>query len=210
MGCGASQTKSDVGQVDQNKIDQAVLELKVCRDRVKKYQSQMERTQALELEKARQLAQAKKLDMARIVLRQKKMREKYISNAQTHLERIETMITNIETKQMEMDVIRNLQQTNDILKQMNDLMPVEEVEQLMDDNAEHAERIREVGNLLAQSMSPEDDQAAEEEYERLCEALLDDEEPAKPPAKAPAKAPAKEESEGYYDESEGEKVAMPA
>ena len=52
------------------------------------------------MEKARELVKAKQVEKAKFVLRQKKMREKYISNAQAELEKVERMIDSIETKQM--------------------------------------------------------------------------------------------------------------
>ena len=211
MGCGGSSAdvaekkKSKFGEVDQNKVDQAILDLKVTRDRLKKYQNKQEHTQELETQKARELCKAKQFDKAKLVLRQKKLREKYIANAQAELENVERMIDSIETKQMEMQVIKNLEKTNDILKQMNELMPVEEVERLMDENEENAARLNEVSDLLARNMSQVDEQECEDEYERMLAEMDGGAEPAK--GKAPVAQP---ESGEYYSDSEDEKVAMPA
>ena len=212
MGCEGSSAdvadkkKSRFGEVDQNKVDQAILDLKVTRDRLKKYQNKQERTQQLEMEKARELVKAKQVEKAKFVLRQKKMREKYIANAQAELENVERMIDSIETKQMEMEVIKNLEKTNNILKQMNELMPVEEVERLMDENEENAARLNEVSDILARNMSQVDQQECEDEYERMLAEL----EGNAQPGKSAKVAVAQPESGEYYSDSEDEKVAMPA
>lgn len=169
MGCGAAKPKkvAMAEGLDQDKIDKAILNLKVTRDRLTKYQNRQEYTRDLEMQKARELLQANKVDKARLVLKQRKIRETYINNAQKELENIESMINTIETKQMEMEVIRNLDNTNNILKQMNELMPVEEVERIMDENEEQADRLKEINDILSRNMSHADNESAEEAYEAL-------------------------------------------
>ena len=51
-------------------------------------------------------------------------------------------------------------------------MPIEEVEKLMDENEEQADRIEEVSNLLAEGMSQADIQYADEEYEAMLDELV--------------------------------------
>lgn len=173
MGCNSSKInnshkeKNKNNQIDQDKIDQAILDLKVTRDQLRQYQKQQERCQQVELEKARELVKSGQKERARIVLKQKKAREIYISNAEHMIEGIESQINNVQTKQMEINMIENIKETNQILKHMNDLMPIEEVERIMDENQEQTDRLNEINDLLAQDTNPELNQAADEDLDRL-------------------------------------------
>lgn len=206
MGCGVSSPENREA-VNQSNIDKCMLDLKVSRDRLKKYQQQQERTSEIELEKAKELLRKKSPERAKLVLRQRKVRATYILNAQKMIDNIEQQINNIETKQIEMSVVNNLKETNNLLKVMNDLMPVEEVEALMDENEEQADRLNEISDLLAQNMSTADAQFCDEEYERMLEELDGGAAPAEAeeaPAEAEAEAAPAEEEEA----AEPERVAM--
>lgn len=175
MGCGKSKVKADdpLDQIDQDEIDQAILDLKVTRDQLHIYQKQQERCQEVELAKAKELARKGQKERAKIVLRQKKAREYYIMNAEKNIENIENLINNITTKQLEMSFIRNLKQTNALMKKMNDLMPIEEVERIMDENQEQQERLDEINSLLSQDMNgnPEMRQFVDDDLDRMYEEL---------------------------------------
>lgn len=204
MGCNSSKakkqkTKND-DQIDQDKIDQAILDLKVTRDKLKQYQKQQERCQEVELEKARELVKKGQKDRARIVLKQKKAREIYINNAEHMIEGIESQINTVQTKQMEINMIDGIKQTNEILKHMNDLMPIEEVERIMDENQEQNDRLNEISSLLAQDQNPEIDAAADEDLDKLL-AELDTGEQESGDASEEGPAPAK---------AKPQKQAMPA
>lgn len=135
--------------INQDTIDQAILDLKVTRDKLKKYQEQQERCQDIDLQKARQLVLKGNKDRAKIVLKQKKAREIYINNAENMIQGIENQINNIQTKQIEIDVVNNIKLANGILKKMNDLMTIDEVEKIIDENHEQNDRLNEIQDLLA-------------------------------------------------------------
>ncbi|KAH0795618.1 charged multivesicular body protein 6-A [Histomonas meleagridis] len=175
MGCGSARVANKEA-VDQAKIDQCVLDLKVARDRLKKYQNQQERTSELELQKAKELIAKKSIERAKLVLRQRKQRETLIMNAEKMLANVENQINNVETKQIQMDVMNNIKETNAILKQMNDLMPIEEVEAIMDENEEQTERLNEITGLLTQNMSKVDEDECEAEYEKMYREMMGGEE----------------------------------
>lgn len=215
MGCNASDNAEPETskaknkpnfQVDQDKIDQAVLDHKVVRDQLKIYQKQQERCQEIELEKARELAKKGQKDRAKMVLRQKKAREYYINNAEKMIQNVEVQINNVQTKQMEMAVLDNIKSATDILKHMNDLMPIEEVERIMDENQEQNDRLNEINDLLAQDMNPEMKQFVDEDLDRMYEELETGEpEPGKAVASADASG-----NDYQYSAEEPQKMAMPA
>ena len=157
--------------VDQNKIDQAILDLKVTRDNLRIFQKQQERCQETELEKARELAKKGQKERAKMVLRQKKAREYYINNEEKMIAGIEAQINNVETKQIEINMMNNLKQTNDILKHLNDLMPIDEVERIMDENQEQQDRLNEINDTLSQSMDPQMKQFVDEDLDKMYEEL---------------------------------------
>lgn len=134
--------------INQDTIDQAILDLKITRDKLKKFQKQQERCQDMDLQKARELVRKGNKDRAKIVLKQKKAREIYINNAENMIQGIESQINNIQTKQIEINFIDNIKLANGILKKMNDLMTIDEVERIMDENNEQNDRLNEIQDLL--------------------------------------------------------------
>jgi hypothetical protein len=153
--------------VTQAEIDQHIHELKVLRDRFTRYRRQQESLRETELNRARQCAREGKQDRARLLLRQKKLREKYIEQAEKLIENLETEINQITTAQMNVDYIRGMDATNQILKKMNELMPVEQVEAILDENRDQSERINEISRLVQEDLDPEAQQAAQDDYDQM-------------------------------------------
>ncbi|KAK8871592.1 Charged multivesicular body protein 6 [Tritrichomonas musculus] len=149
----ANQDPNDDNKIDQDKIDQVVLDLKVARDQLIIYQKQQEGHQEVELQRAKEFARKGQKERAKIVLRQKKAREYYINNAQKNIANIETLLNQVTSKQIEIEVFNAMKDTNEILKKMNSLMPIAEVERIMDENQEQQKRLDEINSLLAQDMS---------------------------------------------------------
>ena len=131
-----------------------------------------------------------------------------VEKAEKMLNNVQQQIDSMEQAKMSMEVMNQLKSTNDVLKQMNEMMPVEEVERLMDENEEHAERLREVQDALARDMSPQEIEVADEEYEALL-AEINMGEPAKQPQ--PEEPQPEQEDEPEEEEAEQpERVAVPA
>jgi charged multivesicular body protein 6 len=160
---GASNAKA----IDQAKIDQTILDLKVQRDHLKRYEAQQEHLQEQEHAQARALAKAGKREKAALVLKQKKLRQVYIDRARGQLQNIQQMIDAIESQQQELEIVESMRSANDVMKHLESLMPIEEIERLRDDLAEHHERVNEIQDLLAQDLTAQDNQAVEDEYEQM-------------------------------------------
>ena len=189
--------------VNEDDYDRAMLDLKVARDKVRKYQNMLDNESEVLRAKARELAKAGRLESAKTVLRAKKRKEIMVEKAEKMLNNVQQQIDSMEQAKMSMEVMNQLKSTNDVLKQMNEMMPVEEVERLMDENEEHAERLREVQDALARDMSPQEIEVADEEYEALL-AEINMGEPAKQPQPEQEDEPEEEEAE------QPERVAVPA
>ena len=164
MGCWASAEKS---QKDDLEYDQAILQLKVSRDRVKKYQQRLESDNEKQLQLAVKLAKEGKKDRAKLVIKAKKAREAMILKADGMLTTLQEQLNNLENAKITKDFADSLQTTNNVLKEMNEKLTVEMVEELMDENQEQADKINEISELLGQNMNPQDEADAEEEYERM-------------------------------------------
>jgi len=175
MGCFSSTPKA-TEQNKEEEYDKAVLGLKVARDRVKKYQTRLEADAAKQTELAKQLIREKKMEKAKLVIRAKKLREDLVSKADGQLQNIQTQLDNLEQAKLNRELYDNLEKTNGILKMMNEQLTVEQVEALMDENAEQGEQINEITALLTQSMTPADMEVADEEYEELYNQLHPQEE----------------------------------
>ena len=194
--------------VNEDDYDRAMLDLKVARDKVRKYQNMLDNESEVLRAKARELAKAGRLESAKTVLRAKKRKEIMVEKAEKMLNNVQQQIDSMEQAKMSMEVMNQLKSTNDVLKQMNEMMPVEEVERLMDENEEHAERLREVQDALARDMSPQEIEVADEEYEALL-AEINMGEPAKQPQ--PEEPQPEQEDEPEEEEAEQpERVAVPA
>ena len=168
MGAIFSKTKKkEPENQEELSYDKAVLDLKVSRDRLKKYKQRIEQDNQKSLDLAKKLAKEGKLDRAKLVIRSMKQREAMITKVEGMQDQIQTQLDNLEQASMTRMVYDSLQSTNSILKQMTEEISVEKVEALMDENAEQNEKLEEVASLLAQNMSPEVEESAEEEYERM-------------------------------------------
>lgn len=103
MGALFGKSKKNVSRVTEQ--DKAVLQLKQQRDKLKQYQKRIE----LNLEKdrllARRLLADGKKDRAKLLLRKKLYQEKLLSNTDSQLENLETLVHDIEFAQIEIQVI---------------------------------------------------------------------------------------------------------
>lgn len=156
----------------EEQYDNAVLNAKVTRDRLKKYQARLSQEADQMVQTAKELIKNNKTERAKMVIRQKRQKESLISKTDAMLNNIQAQLDSMEQKKIEMSVVESLKETNAILDQFNKLMPIEEVEKLMDENEEQADRIEEVSNLLAEGMSQADIQYADEEYEAMLDELV--------------------------------------
>ena len=99
-----------------NQEERALLDCKLCRDKIKKYIKSLERNAVLKKQRAKEALKNKNKDRAKLNLRQAKMYEAQIKTADGQLEMIETQISQIETAQSQRDAMSVLKQGNEVLK----------------------------------------------------------------------------------------------
>lgn len=160
-------------KLEINEVDRAVLSLK---SQVRKLEQQRTRIQAAidrEHQLARELVAAGRKDRALLALKKRKLQETQAASLDGLLLNVEQMLANIETTQSQQRIFGALKQANSAVKEMQQAVPLEDVEQLMQDNADAKAYEDSLRQMLGESLNPEDAEAAEEELADLEAQLLD-------------------------------------
>ncbi|KAK3870975.1 hypothetical protein Pcinc_023848 [Petrolisthes cinctipes] len=167
--------------------DKAVLQLKTTRDKIRQYQKRSEATLEKDRQLAKQLLHNGRKERALLLLRKKRFIEEQLKKTDGTLENIEKMIQDIEFAQIEMKVVDSLKIGNEALKQVNQMLNIEDVERILDETQEAAEKQQEISDLLSGGALTEDDESAvEEELDALIAAAVEKQLPEAPtPAQNP-------------------------
>ncbi|CAL8274132.1 unnamed protein product [Lota lota] len=147
--------------------DRAILQLKQQRDKLKQYQKRI----TLQLEKERLLAKQLLTDgrkeKALVLLKKKRYQDQLLEKTENQISNLERMVQDIEFIQIELKVIEGLKVGNDCLKSMHEVMSIEDVERIMDETQEAIEYQRQIDEILAGSLTQEDEDAVLAELEAL-------------------------------------------
>jgi charged multivesicular body protein 6 len=160
MGGGGSKSKSSTkgGNKRVTKHDQAVLDLKVQRDKLKQYQKRCEAVMTRETEIAKTLLAQGKKAQALIALKKKKLQEVHLARSQAQLDNVSTLIDSVEFAQIEVKVFDALKAGNVALGQLHDAIGgVDAVEELLLDTEDAIARQNEIDEALGQSLAAETD-----------------------------------------------------
>ncbi|CAG03061.1 unnamed protein product, partial [Tetraodon nigroviridis] len=147
--------------------DKAILQLKQQRDKVRQYQKRI----SLQLEKERLLAKRLladgKKEKALLLLKKKRYQEQLLDKTENQISNLETMVQDLEFAQIEKKVVDGLKIGNQCLKKMHEVLSIEEVERIMDETQDAIEYQRQIDEMLAGSLSPEDEDAVLAELEAI-------------------------------------------
>ena len=148
MGGGQSKQKQKkpAGQVTQ--IDRAVLDLKVSRDRLTRYKKKLSLDSDKLLIKAKSLKAKNGTKAALSLLKLRKMKEKEVDNIDSQLITIQTMVSNIQTKEQEAEALTALRSGKNALEKLHKENTIEDVLQLMEEVEEQNEMEREINDVL--------------------------------------------------------------
>ncbi|EFN56132.1 hypothetical protein CHLNCDRAFT_144767 [Chlorella variabilis] len=180
-------------KLEINDVDRAVLTLK---SQVRKLEQQRTRIQAAidrEQQMARELVAAGRKDRALLALKKRKLQEGQAAKLDGLLLNVEEALGNIETTQSQQRIFGALKEANTAVKQMQQALPLEDVEQLMQDSADAKAYEDSLRQLLGESLNPAEEEAAAAELQQLEAQLLDEqgmEMPKAPTAVARAEAAA--------------------
>ena len=134
--------------VTLNETETAILQCKTCRDKIKQYIKKLEKRQKDCREKAKQLLLSKERDRAKIYLRQSKLHQEQIKISDGQLEMVENQIKQIESAQNLQECQAVLKQGNEVLKNLQNTIKIEEWEKIKDDMDELKVKDQEISNYL--------------------------------------------------------------
>jgi len=153
--------------------DRAILDLKLQRDKLKQYQKKIQ----FILEREHQIAKSHLIagdkDRALIALRRRKYQQSLLLRTDDQLAALEQLVSTIEFSLVEVSVLHGLKQGNEVLKEIHREMSLESVERLMEETHEAREYQREIGNLLANQLTLEEEDSVQAELLELQAASLE-------------------------------------
>ncbi|CAG9530348.1 unnamed protein product [Cercopithifilaria johnstoni] len=150
-----------------SKQDQAILQLKGQRDKMKQYIKKSEKQMEREKELARQLIKANKKDRALLILKRKRYQESVSEKMLHQLDKIERMVNDLEFAVIEQKVVEQLKNGNEVLKRMNQMISVDDIERIMDETKEAAEFQEEISTMLCGKLGEDDLEEVEKEFAQL-------------------------------------------
>uniref|UniRef100_A0AAF5DH71 Charged multivesicular body protein 6 n=1 Tax=Strongyloides stercoralis TaxID=6248 RepID=A0AAF5DH71_STRER len=154
--------------------DQAILDLKIQRDKMKTYIKKSEKTIAHDKELARELLNKGMKDRALLMLKKKKYLERMIEKTEMQLDTIQRMVNDIEFATIQSEVVNKLRAGNEALKMMNQMFNLDEIDKIMEETKEGAQFQEEISNMLSGAFNEQDEEDLEAELERLTEQQMDE------------------------------------
>ena len=156
------------GQITE--IDRAILDLKNTRDRLTKYNVQLELSIEKLLDRARAAKDQGRTQTALGLLRLKKYKQTQVEQVQTQLLNVHQLIETIDSQQRNTQIVASLKAGKEALAQLHKETTVEDVLQLMDEIQEqHAveQEITDVINGAVPTLTADQEEAVEAELEAL-------------------------------------------
>ncbi|RNA43838.1 charged multivesicular body 6 [Brachionus plicatilis] len=147
--------------------DKAILQLKQMRDKLKQYRNKIETKLVNEREIAKELVKSGKLDKAKLLLKKKRFYENNIAKTDQSLDNLDQMITNLEYTQIEHKVVECLKVGNESLKNLHEMLTIDQIEDIMDDTKEAIEHQRQIDELLGNQLNEESLDEINQELEEI-------------------------------------------
>ena len=149
--CFSNQGERKVRQkktIQLNETENAILECKKCRDNINQYIKRLSQKQTKSREKAKELVRSNQKDRAKIYLRMAKLHGEQIKVSEGQLEMVQNQISQIESSQNLQEIMNCLKQGNDVLKNMQNSIKIEEWEKVKDDLDELKEKDKEISDYF--------------------------------------------------------------
>ncbi|KAJ3126156.1 Vacuolar protein sorting-associated protein 20 [Physocladia obscura] len=147
--------------------DRAILDLKVQRDKLRRYQKKLAAVVVQETAVAKHhLANGDK-KRALIALKMKKHQESLIEQTDMQLLTLEQMTETIEFALIEQDILEGLKKGNAVLNDIHKEMNLDDVQKLMEDTADAIEYQNEIDEMLSGKLNESDLQDIEDELDAL-------------------------------------------
>ena len=128
--------------------EKAIVDCKLCRDKINAYIRRLEVREKKSREKAKELLKDKQRDRAKFYLRQAKLHSAQMKTYYGQLEMIENQLIQIESATNTQECLTVLNNGNAVLKKMQESIKIEEWEKVKDDLDELKEKDKEVSEFL--------------------------------------------------------------
>jgi len=146
----------------------AILDLKLQRDKLQRYQKQITVLTNRETEIAKQMLAEGDKPKALLALRRKKYQETLLSKTDAQLEQLEKLTSSVEFAQIQKSVVYGLEQGTKVLEDIHKEMGgIEHVEKLMGRTADAIAYQKEVSDMLGGRISNADEDEVEDELAAL-------------------------------------------
>ena len=149
--CFSNQESRKVRQkktIQLNETENAILECKKCRDKINQYIKRLSQKQLKSREKAKELVLSKQKDRAKVYLRMAKLHGEQIRVSEGQLELVQNQISQIESTQNLQECMNCLKQGNEILKNIQNTIKIEEWEKVKDDMDELKVKDKEISDYF--------------------------------------------------------------
>ncbi|KFM05870.1 Charged multivesicular body protein 6, partial [Aptenodytes forsteri] len=143
------------------------------RDKLKQYQRRISLNRERERALARQLLREGKKGKAMLLLKKKRYQEQLLDKTENQISNLERMVQDIEFTQIEMKVIEGLKIGNECLNKMHQVMSIEEVERIIGETQDAVEYQRQIDEILAGSLTEEDEDAILEELNAITQEQME-------------------------------------
>ena len=174
MGCESAteERRNRIGnnnQITMTDTDKALLDCKICRDKISQYIKRLESRKLKTRQKAKDFLRKGQRERAKLYLQQYKLHEKQIQVADGQLSMITDQIMQIESSQNMQQCINCLKNGNAVLKKMQEDINIEEWEKVSDDLQDLKDKNQEIGDLLKEYRIDENqyNMEVEEEFNKL-------------------------------------------
>lgn len=167
---GSNDANSFVSSGTVREQDQAMLSLKVQRDKLKKLTIQLNAVIEREMAAAKNYLVVGQKEKALAILKKKKKQKGVLASTENNLLVLEELVTSVESKKMQNQVYSCLRAGTDLLKQLHQEVSVEDVETLMEESQEMKQISEEMAQLLQTNATvSEEDQCLLDELKLLTE-----------------------------------------
>ncbi|PVU91573.1 hypothetical protein BB559_004067 [Furculomyces boomerangus] len=153
--------------------DKAILDIKVQRDKIQKYQIQIENVSKREQEIAQICIAKGDKKKALLALRKKKYQQELLTQTNEQLLNLQKLMQTIEFSLIQKDVLFGLRQGNSVLQKLNKEMNIEDVENLLSETRDAIEYQNEISALLETNLSAEAEESVIKEYQELEQMMAD-------------------------------------
>lgn len=105
-----------------------------------------------------------------MLLKKKRYQEKMLKNTDQQLENLERLAADIEFAQIELQVVDGLKLGNEALQNINSMLDIDEIERILDETKEGADKQAEINSILSSVITEEDEEDILKELDHLVRA----------------------------------------